>query len=444
MFCCRKSAVAAGLFAALVFNSLFILPAEAGSFLNVSSMTTARTEHTATLLQNGQVLVAGGQGNFGAPSSAELWNPANGAWTATGSLGTARYSHTATLLPDGKVLVTGGEGAGSNLFLATSELYDPTARTWATTGPLNTARMAFTATLLNNGKVLVAGGFGYSNALSSAELYDPSAGTWTSTGSLTNARYAHTATLLPNGKVLVAGGTSGGVPLSSAEIYDPIAGTWSAANSMNIGRVAHTASLLPDGTVLVAGGYNNTALSSSEIYNPVANTWTTANPLTIPRDTHTATLLPDGKLIVIGGTYPNQGGNVPVSAAEVYNPTNRTWTTNANLNTERFNHTSTLLPGGQILVAGGEGNSGAIASAEEYLDLAAPVFQTVSNVGGNFTFTWSAANGSSYQVQYKANLNSGSWINLGSSITATNSVMSASDPIPPGASSRFYRIALLP
>lgn len=442
-FCCRKSAVVPGFLAALVFNSIFIFPVEAGSFLSVASMTTARTEHTATLLQNGQVLVAGGQGDFGVLSSAELWNPATSNWIAVGSLSNARYSHTATLLSSGKVLVTGGEGPTAGQFLSSSELYDPTAGKWSTTGALNTARVAFTATLLNNGKVLVAGGLGYSNALSSAELYDPTAGTWSSAGSLTNARYAHTATLLTNGKVLVTGGTGGGVPLASAEIYDPVAGTWSAANSMNTGRVAHTASLLPDGTVLVTSGYNNTALASAEIYNPAANTWTTTNPLNLPRDSHTATLLRNGQVVIIGGTYPNQGGNVPVAGTEVYNSTNASWTTNVNLKTARFNHTSTLLPGGQILVAGGEDNSGGLASAEEYMDLAPPVFQTVSSAGGKFTFRWSAVNGSSYQVQYKTNLASGSWENLGSSITATNSVMSATDSIVPGASSRFYRIALL-
>ena len=111
--------------------------------------------------------------------------------------------HTATLLPNGKVLVAGGYNGGA---LTSAELYDPASGTWTATGSLNTARYDHTATLLPNGKVLVAGGISNGSDLTSAELYDPASGTWTATGSLNTARYEHTATLLPNGKVLVAGG----------------------------------------------------------------------------------------------------------------------------------------------------------------------------------------------------------------------------------------------
>src|SRR5436190_1091698 len=123
--------------------------------------------------------------------------PAGGTWTFTGSLNTARGSHTATLLPNGKVLVAGGiNGSG---VLASAELYDPASGTWTTTGSLNSARFQHTATLLPNGKVLVAGGFDGSRFLASAELYDPASKSWTATGSLSTFRSGHTATLLPNG-----------------------------------------------------------------------------------------------------------------------------------------------------------------------------------------------------------------------------------------------------
>src|SRR4051794_2697344 len=114
-------------------------------------------------------------------------------WTFTGSLNTARNQHTATLLPNGKVLVAGGF---NGVYLATAELYDPGTGTWSPTGSLRTARSYHTATLLPNGKVLVAGGQGTGLVrLATTELYDPSAGTWTFPGNLKTGRFSHTATL---------------------------------------------------------------------------------------------------------------------------------------------------------------------------------------------------------------------------------------------------------
>src|SRR5689334_17614778 len=127
------------------------------------------------------------------------------AFSYTGSLSTARTAYTATLLQNGKVLVAGGQDAGG--VLASAELYDPATGSWSATGSLHTGRKWHTATLLPNGKVLIAAGFDNNanfNGLVSAELYDPTTGQWTLTGNLSGGRYSHTATLLSNGKVLVA------------------------------------------------------------------------------------------------------------------------------------------------------------------------------------------------------------------------------------------------
>ncbi len=174
-------------------------------------MKTARYGHTATLLANGKVLVAGGGNDTNSYlTSAELFDPATGTWTPTGSLGTARYGHTATLLANGQVLVV--EGAYLSDFAGSAELYDPATGVWSPTASLTNAPEGYTATLLANGKVLVAGGSYYdinvnSIVSTSAELYDPATGVWTTTGSLGAPRDdGHTATLLANGKVLVAGG----------------------------------------------------------------------------------------------------------------------------------------------------------------------------------------------------------------------------------------------
>ena len=152
--------------------------------------------------------------------TATLPDPSNGSWTATGSLNRARSFHTATLLPNGKVLVAGGTNYGRH-YLASAELYDPASGTWRATGRFSTGRVWHTATLLPNGNVLVAGGTTPVDILSSVELYVPTSGNWMAAPSLNSPRFVHTATLLPNGTVLVAGGLYGNTFLASAELYNP-------------------------------------------------------------------------------------------------------------------------------------------------------------------------------------------------------------------------------
>jgi hypothetical protein len=340
---------------------------QGGTWEETGSLATARYYHTATLLPNGKVLVAGGFIDVIPLASAELYDPASGIWSATGSLAAARDYHTATLLPNGKVLVVGGyyypPGA-----LASAELYDPATGTWTATGSLATARYYYTATLLPNGKVLVAGGIDAENlALASAELYDPATGTWTATGNLGAVRFLHSATLLPNGQVLVTGGGFLDSALASAELCDPVTGTWTATGSLTTGRVYHTATLLPNGQVLVTGGinvFNGGYLGSAELYDPASGTSSATGSLATARSNHTAMLLPNGKVLVAGGLTNN--GSYLMSA-ELYDPASGTWTQAGSLTTGRLSHTATLLPDGKVLVAGGKGNNGPLASAELYL-----------------------------------------------------------------------------
>jgi len=175
-----------------------------------------------------------------------------GMFIPTGDLNTARSFYTATLLNDGKVLVAGGQETLSGSLTATAELYDPATGTFTPTGSMSTPRISASATLLNNGMVLIAGG-----GSSSAELYDPATGSFTLTGSMTTSRALQTATLLNNGTVLVVGGgpcSSAGCFLATAELYDPATGTFTPTGSLNTPRVGNTATLLNDGTVLIAGG----------------------------------------------------------------------------------------------------------------------------------------------------------------------------------------------
>src|SRR5438132_1009287 len=240
-------------------------------------------------------------------------------WSYTGNLSTARADETATLLQNGKVLVTGGFNSPQGRFtiLDTAELYDPDTGTWSSTGNLNNARYSHTATLLRNGKVLVVGG--NFNAQLTAEIYDPAAGTWSSTGNLSIFSFGP-ATLLQNGKVLV-------FDENAAEVYDPATGTWSSTGKLNYPRFARTATLLPNGNILVAGGIGNEALSlvgttlsftlsSAEVYDPATGKWTPTAYLNSARWGHTATLLRNGKVLVEGGGSGNPA--TPLNSAELY------------------------------------------------------------------------------------------------------------------------------
>jgi hypothetical protein len=334
---------------------------EPGSWAGTGSMIQGRNGHTATLLTNGKVLVAGGYSNNVSIASSELYDPATGLWTSTGSMNFARYAHTATLLTNGKVLVVGGLSNDSNL--ASSELYDPATGSWTSTGSLNLARSSHSATLLANGKVLVTGGSSNNSRLpplASSELYDPATGLWSSTGSMNFARYGHAATLLASGKVLVAGENGNTSYMTSSELYDPATGLWTITGSLNFARSSHTTTLLANGKVLVAGGYFNiTFIASSELYDPVTGLWTVTGSLNFPRALHTATLLANGKVLVAGG-----GAG---ASSELYDPATGSWTTTGSLNFPRSRHEATLLASGEVLVAGGnDSNVSQLAGSELY------------------------------------------------------------------------------
>lgn len=275
-----------------------------GTWTATGSLAGGRAFHTATVLPGGKVLVAGGGVatsllNITPLASAELYDPETGTWAATGSLNTARYFHTATLLPDGKVLVAGGMGANGQL--ASAEVYNPANGIWTTTGNLEVARGAFTATLLPNGKVIVAGGVNEHGYLGSVELYDPVDGTWTSVAPLNASRHFHSATLVGD-RLLVAGGFNVNGYLGSAELYDPATGNWTPAGNLGTARYVHTATLLPSDKVLVAGGFGTTGdLASAELYDPANGTWTATANLSEARSYHAAVLLTNGWTLVSGG-----------------------------------------------------------------------------------------------------------------------------------------------
>jgi hypothetical protein len=295
-----------------------------------ASMDSARTNHTATLLNNGKLLVTGGQNSKGSyMKSSELYDPATGLWTPTGFLNKGRNSHAAILLADGKVMVIGGYNIGN---VSSSEIYDPATGLWTVAAAMSTWRSGAMAVLLNNGKVLYAGGNNFQSLAVPettyypfADLYNPSTDTWSSGGTMNEKRHSHTITLLPNGQVLVAGGNNGVINVNTAELYNPETNTWSNTGSMVAAKLRHTATLLNNGQVLVSGGVNSSPiltstqiLSIAELYDPALGNWQTTASLNIGRYAHKANLLPNGKVVVTGGVVPSDAGNIATASAEYY------------------------------------------------------------------------------------------------------------------------------
>ncbi len=351
------------------------------------NMFVPRKYHTATLLQNGDVLIAGGTSATGTQvlGSAEIYEHSTGTFRRVGSMFTQRAYHTATLLPNGKVLIAGGY---ADLYmgeiLASAELYDPATETFSLAGEMTVVRASHTSTLLPDGKVLLAGG--ESNApdnlsswvADSAETYDPATGTFTYTGSMAESRFAHTATLLQDGRIFVAGGANDYAlySLSSTDVFDPTAISFNPTAPMGQSRAGHTATLLKDGRVFLVGGDQRDASdgllfrinSNAEIFDPGSSTVSSLLP-TDPRSIHTATLLPSGQVLLVGGytalerTYEiYYRYTLPTPSAELFDPATQAFHFTGEMAVPRAGHTATLLQDGRVLVAGGSGD----ATAETY------------------------------------------------------------------------------
>jgi parallel beta-helix repeat protein len=295
------------------------------------AMGTARMLHTATLLPNGKILITGGITGTSiasnATASAELFDPTTNTSTALASTMTsARNQHTATLLNNGLVLIAGGSTNGNGDGISSAELFDPSNNTFTALGAtMTTPRGGHTATLLDDGTVLIAGGF-FNSATNSttAEIYFPTSKTFTALApTLTVGRSNHTATRLPDGTVLLAGGDptdiNVGNPSSSAEIYNPAGPSFSAVSSrMTAVRGLHESALLTSGQlsgqVLVTGGLGSQvtpgaaipAQATAEVYNPATKAFTAlAATMVRPLAGHKAVVLASGQLLILGGASDN-------------------------------------------------------------------------------------------------------------------------------------------
>lgn len=275
-------------------------------------MNVARQNHTATLLANGTVLIAGGQNATGALTAAEIFDPATNVFRTTGvsSLVGARFSHSATLLPSGKVLMAGGATNASNK-LTTAEIFDPATGVFtSTTGSLGTARSGHAAVLLSNGRVLLVSGgtTGLGNFTTTCELYLPSSDTFTGTGAVATARSTAGAVRLANGNVLVTGGSTG---QTTSEIYSTSAGTFSAGPAMITASESFTVRLNTS-DVLVAGGSNggSTFYASAQLYVAQGNTFKATGTLCQGTNYYRVVAIN-----VNGSTLPSTEVNVTVGAS---------------------------------------------------------------------------------------------------------------------------------
>ncbi len=372
--------------------------------------------HTATTLPGGQVLIAGGlcdgfkMGDDRSPHAAHhklsLWDAASRSWQAAPDLRQPRIHHSASLLPDGSVLLAGGQsdpalhaGPGEPV-LASVELF---SRGQVVELPaLAAARARHTATVLPGGSVLVAGGFDATGqAIASAELWQPQSRTWRALPPLLSARQGHTATRLADGHVLVAGGVgTDGRALTAVEVWDPLFERWSAGPAMPQPLRGHSAALLASGDVLVAGGASQVEVAPTVwawLWDKAADAWRPAGmaqpvndeelarPVTLdplpdgtarvfaarrimrwepaagakagsaaPQWAHgtrpTAVALRDGRLMLVG---QQQGDASADWSASLWDPAGDTWVAGGHLLPRLWRHARAIeLPTGEVLHVG--------------------------------------------------------------------------------------------
>ena len=319
-------------------GSAEIFDPKTASWLSAGNTLTPRGEgHTATLLSNGKVLITGGSGN----NSSELYDPSQNSWSYTGNMNQPRKWASANLLEDGRVLVAGGDDSSrtGSTKLNSSEIYNPSKEIWIPTNPMNYAHSGHSTTFINE-KLLLVG-------KDDAELFDPSSETWSPAGKPVRARNkGSTATTMSNGKILITGGEwyrdatktdlvsgvrraasfgSGHVgptarhrlttikPMSEVEIHDHSAGTWSSTESMSEARRHHVAIPLNDGRVIIVGS------NKIEAFDPDTSKWSQIGRLIHDHgESYTATLLQNGKLLVIGGKLESEKGDRGSTGSELF------------------------------------------------------------------------------------------------------------------------------
>lgn len=312
----------------------------------------------------------------------------SGALEPYSSLLTTRAGHSATLLADGRVLVAGGcvedscEGITSG-----TELVDVATRVSVAGPEMTEPRVGHVTVALPDGRLFIVGGFGPSRVTASTEVFDPETGAFAPGPAMSAPRADPTAVLLRDGTVLVAGGWDGSGPLATAEIYDPSRRAFRTTGALAVARAGQVSEVLADGRVLVAGGNAGTdgaadaaVQASAEIYDPATGAWTPTGDMTVRRHKHAGVLLRDGRVLIVGGS-DERDGQGRYRSAEIYDPTTGVFTATGDMLLARYKIQDAVVPVGDglVLVAGG-------ASSGELFDPSTGQFRPV---GGAANLGWS-------------------------------------------------------
>jgi len=319
-------------------------------WVKTADMAVKRNEHSATLMDDGRVLVGGEKTSAGLPGkSTELYDPTTGTWAMGGQANASLNRNLAARLGTSKVLFVMSGG---------TQIYDYSSGTFSDGPQLTPSRFDYAIAPLPDGSVLATGGDTGTQYLSDAQIFDVTTEAWVATSAMHQTRARHGATPLASGKVLVTGGVVFGAVSSNAEIYDPTSKTWSNAVPMGSGHDTHVAVRLTDGRVLAHGGSKQSAGYTS-LYDPGTGTWTSSESGAYARYSHSGVALPDGSALVTGGYGHDSTTSLtdPLASAEVWAPTGH-WALTSPMISTHVLHTTTLLSGDQtharVLVAGGD------------------------------------------------------------------------------------------
>ena len=323
------------------------------------NMNVARYDAASTLLPSGNFLLAGGGGSSSFLDTLEIYRYRTNDFvpsSALPSMTSLRANETATLLQNGKVLIAGG-AVDNTTWTATTDIFNPATRT-ITAGPnMGDQREGASAKLLGNGRVLIAGGRDSVGTLNSVDIYHPVKNTITVGPPMNVARYDSAAVILPNGNLMIFGGFGGvpqSQPLKSTEIYNPSTNKWAVSPpSMLDARGGARATVLANGTVLISGGTNATAvLATTEIYHPTTRTFTAGPDMNAPRKYHAQIRLPSGRVLIAGG-YSDNTGLAVIDTTDIYHPVTHKITAGPMMNDARGLASGALFANGKTLIAGG-------------------------------------------------------------------------------------------